>query len=174
VLTVASYGIISAGVGGCRDTSNRQVITTLEVLSLFNKTAGTRGRQAFLRKRKTIMTSPVHWIEIDLLRAGERPPEVVGKSDYYALLKREGRSDPFEVWFFDLRDKLPTIAVPLRPPFAGVPLNLQSVFNDVYSRAHYADSLDYTGSPPLPRLRPADAAWAAERVQTWIASIGGT
>ncbi len=143
-----------------RDIRNREVVTTIEVLSPFNKAAGTEGREAFLRKRKTVMASKTHWIEIDLLRAGERPEEVAGKSDYYALLKRGDAPPPYEAWLFDLRDTLPTIAVPLRPPFADVPLNLKSIFNTVYARGHYADALDYSGKPPLPRLRPADAAWA--------------
>jgi hypothetical protein len=152
-----------------RDISTREVVATIEVFSPFNKARGTRGRKDFLRKRKTVMASNVHWIEIDLLRAGERPPEVAGQSDYYALLKRGGTAGPFEVWFFDLRDRMPTIAVPLRPPFEDVPLDLQSVFNDVYVRGHYADSTTYSGSPPLPPLRPADVAWVEERVREWLA-----
>jgi len=152
-----------------RDARNREVVTILEVLSPFNKAAGTPGRRAFLRKRKAVMASQTHWIEIDLLRAGERPAELVGQSDYYALLKRGGPLSPYEVWCFDLRDVLPTIAVPLRPPFADVPLSLAAVLDDVYSRGHYADSLDYTVNPPPPRLRPADVTWAAERVREWLA-----
>ena len=34
-------------------------------------------------------------VEIDLLRGGERPPEVVGRSDYYVLLNRGGSIGPF-------------------------------------------------------------------------------
>lgn len=154
------------------DARNREVVTTIEVVSPFNKAPGTQGREAFLRKRKTVMASKVHWIEIDLLRAGERPPEVAGKSDYYALLKRGGAPGPFEVWYFDLRDRMPTIAVPLRPPFEDVPLDLQPVFDDVYARGHYAESTDYSGDPPPPRLQPADAAWAKEQVQQWLSAPG--
>ncbi len=152
-----------------RDARGHEVVTTLEVLSPYNKASGTLGREALLRKRKLVMASKAHWIEIDLLRAGERPAELAGKSDYYALLKRGAMPPPFEVWFRDLRDKLPTIAVPLRPPFADVPLNLQMAFDDVYRRAHYADSVDYSATPPLPRLRPADVVWLSERVREWMA-----
>ncbi len=152
-----------------RDALNREVIATLEVLSPFNKTPNTQGRQAFLNKRNTVMRSPVHWIEIDLLRAGERPGEVAGQSDYYALLKRSGGPGPFEVWYFNLRDQLPTIAMPLRPPFADVPLDLQAAFEDVYARAHYADSLDYERPVPPPSLRPAEENWVKKQVQSWLA-----
>jgi hypothetical protein len=37
----------------------------------------------------------------------------------------------------------------------------------VYQRGRYADSLDYDRPPPPPRLRPADEAWAAERIRSW-------
>lgn len=152
------------------DARNREVVATLEVLSPYNKSSGTPGREAFLHKCKKVMASKTHWIEIDLLRAGERPRELSGKSDYYALLKRGGTPGPYEVWYFDVRDRMPTIAVPLRPPFEDVPLNLQAVFENTYARGHYAESTDYSDNPPLPRLRPADAAWVQERVREWLAA----
>jgi len=154
------------------DAQNREVVTTLELLSPFNKKVGTPGREAFLNKRKTVLGSKVHWIEIDLLRAGERPSEVNGRSDYYALLKRGGAPGPFAVWFIDLRDRLPVMAVPLRPPFEDVPLDLQAAFDQIYERAYYADSLDYTRSIPLPPLPPADEKWVRDRVRTWLAERG--
>lgn len=150
-----------------RDTRSREVVTTLELLSPFNKMPGYEGYDAFQEKRRQVMASNVHWIEIDLLRAGERPPEVADKSDYYALLKRGGKPGPYEVWYFDLRDRMPTIGVPLRPPHADAPLDLQTAFEQIYGRAHYADSLDYTRPVPQPRLRPADAQWAQERLYAW-------
>jgi hypothetical protein len=155
-----------------RDATSREVVTTIEVVSPFIKTSGVRAREAFLDKRARVMASPVHWIEIDLLRAGERPIEVAGQSDYYALLRRtrQAQPRPFEVWFIDLRDPLPTIAVPLRPPFEEAALDLQAALDTVYARAHYADSLDYDRSIPPPALLPADAAWAEARVQAWRAA----
>ena len=150
-----------------RDARNRDVVTTIEVLSPFNKAASSPGREAFLRKRKAVTTSKTHWVEIDLLRAGERPPELASKSDYYALLKRGGVPGPYEVWYFDLRDWMPTIAIPLRPPFEDVPLNLQTAFDTVYARGHYAESADYSRMPPAPRLRPADVTWMEERIREW-------
>jgi hypothetical protein len=80
-----------------------------------------------------------------------------------------GPVKPFEVWFFDLRDPMPTIAVPLRPPFDDVPLDLQAAFNDSYRRAHYGDMTDYTQPVPPPRLRPADERWTLERIRQWQA-----
>ena len=71
-----------------RTPRNGEVITIIELLSPFNKRPGAQGFQAFQEKRREVMASHTHWIEIDLLRAGVRPPEVAYKSDYYALLKR--------------------------------------------------------------------------------------
>jgi hypothetical protein len=73
-----------------RDAQNQAVLATIEILSPFNKAQGARGRKAFLHKREQVMASTTHWLELDLLRAGRRPPEVAKQSDYYALLKRGG------------------------------------------------------------------------------------
>lgn len=152
-----------------RDKRSREVVTIIELLSPFNKSAGAQGRQAFEEKRKKVIKTDVNWIEIDLLRAGVRPREVDGKSDYYVLLKRGLQPTPYEVWYFDLRDRLPTIAVPLRPSFADIPLDLQAVFDEMYARAYYAASIDYTGPIPPPRLQPADAIWLQMQIKQWQA-----
>ena len=59
-----------------RDSRTGQVITVIELLSPFNKRPGAQGYDAFQEKRRRIMASRTHWLEIDLLRKGERPPEV--------------------------------------------------------------------------------------------------
>lgn len=157
-----------------RDKRDRQVVTAIEVLSPFNKAKNTPGRTAFLRKRNNVMSTRTHWVEIDLLRAGERPPEVANKSDYYALLKRSGLLGAYEVWYFDLRDRMPTIAIPLRAPFADVPLDLQAAFDDTYRRGGYASDLDYTADVPTPVLRPPVAAWVSQQIAAWRAQQSGT
>lgn len=151
-----------------RDRRSREVITIIEVLSTWNKAAGKERWDNFQAKRRQVIASHTHWIEIDLLRAGRRPAEVAGKSDYYALLKRGGVPGPYAVWHFDLRDRLPTIAVPLRDSYADVPLDLGAVLADVYRRARYAESIDYTGDIPSPGLRPADRQWAGEQIRRWM------
>jgi hypothetical protein len=150
-----------------RDKRSRTVVTVIELLSPFNKSAVPQGRPAFAEKRKKVIQTDVNWIEIDLLRAGTRPPEVADKSDYYVLLKRGLQPMPYEVWYFDLRDRLPVIAVPLRPPFDDIPLDLQFVFDEMYARAYYAESIDYTTTVPAPRLAPADQQWVQTTIQQW-------
>jgi uncharacterized protein DUF4058 len=151
------------------DRKSREVVTIIEVLSPRNKAAQSRGRRQFMGKRSSIFSTHTHWIEIDLLRAGERPEEVVGKSDYYVLLRRGDAGGQLAVWYVDIRDRLPTIAVPLRGSYPDAVLDLQEILATIYERARYADDIDYTQlvSPPL---RPADATWAAERARDWLAA----
>ena len=47
----------------------KRLVTSLEVLSLSNKTPGEHGRELFLRKQKELLASKVNLVEIDLLRA---------------------------------------------------------------------------------------------------------
>lgn len=155
------------------DRRSREVITTIEVLSPRNKATGTQGRRQFVSKRDVVFSTHTHWIEIDLLRAGERPAEVAGKSDYYMLLRQADAGGRLAVWYSDLRDRLPTIAVPLREPHNDALLDLQTVLDIVYDRAHYADEIDYTQPATPPPLRPADAAWVTERIQAWLAARSG-
>lgn len=152
-----------------RDKRSREVVTIIELLSPFNKSAGAQGRQAFEEKRKKVIRTDVNWLEIDLLRADARPPEVASKSDYYILLKRGLQATPYEVWYCDLRDHLPTIAVPLRPNFADIPLDLQVVFDEMYARAYYAASIDYLAPVPPPKVLPAAATWLQAQIQQWQA-----
>lgn len=154
------------------DRRSRELVATIEVLSPWNKARGTRGRTEFLAKREAVFSTRTHWIEIDLLRMGERPEEVAGQSDYYALLRRGDGAGRLAVWYVDLRDPLPRITVPLRDPHPDVVLDLQGAIATIYARARYADDVDYSLPVPLPPLRPADAAWAAECVVRWQGGSG--
>lgn len=154
------------------DTHDQQVVTTIEVLSPINKTPGSKGQRDFLHKREHILRSSTHWLEIDLLRAGVRPPGVLQRGEYDAALHRANVPDRLEVWFATLREPLPTIAVPLRPPFDDVPLDLQEALELVYDRYRYDAAIDYAGDPPPPPLREEDAAWARERLAAWREARG--
>lgn len=149
-----------------RDAHNQEVVTTIELLSPHNKAAGSKGLKVFRDKRRTVISSRTHWIEIDLLRWGERLPEVAGKSDYYALLKRAD-SAVFEAWFFNLRDAMPVIAVPLQSPYADVALDLQAALNDAYLRGYYSEGIDYSRPFPPPDLGIADVLWAKSCINAW-------
>jgi len=49
---------------------SQALVTVIEVLSPPNKIRGSRGRDSFLAKRREILNSEFHWVEIDLLRGG--------------------------------------------------------------------------------------------------------
>ena len=53
------------------DAHQQSVVTVIELLSPTNKIAGSRGRASYEQKRREIMTSSSHFVEIDLLRDGD-------------------------------------------------------------------------------------------------------
>jgi hypothetical protein len=141
-----------------RDARTHDVITAIELLSPANKLRGSHGHAAMMSKREQLREAGVHLLEIDLLRAGERLPEVEGHSDYGVLLFRRRQTRVY-AWFIALRDPLPTVAVPLRPPFADVPLPLQSILDETYARAYRVRSA-CSGASPQARRRRLGAAHA--------------
>jgi uncharacterized protein DUF4058 len=157
-----------------RDSRERRLIAVIEVLSPTNKDGG--GLRQFDRKRRETMTTSVHWIEIDLLRAGSRFPPAAGASDYCVVLKRGDRlADPetteFLIWYINLPDRLPTIAVPLTPAEVAVTLDLAAAFELVYGR-YYEGRLDYAGPAPPPPLSADQARWLVERLGRWRDDAG--
>src|SRR5262249_23577778 len=106
-----------------------------------------------------------HWVEIDLLRGGERPDEIGQPGAYYVLVKEAGLPLA-HVWPIALRDDLPTILIPLRDDEV-IDLRLQTVLNQVYAGGRYAGLVDSDGRPPPPALSPPDAIWAAALIQRW-------
>jgi hypothetical protein len=71
------------------------------------------------------------------------------------------------VWPLALRDKLPTIPIPLIAP-ERVALDLQLALHQAYDAAGYEDYI-YT-SAPHPPLQGADAEWARQLLTTSAAS----
>jgi hypothetical protein len=139
------------------------VVTLIEVLSPSNKIRGSRGRASFMGKRHEIMNSEIHWVEIDLLRAGvpsvTDPP--LPASDYRILVSRGDQRTRTRYWPVGIRQPLPVIAIPLRGKDPEVPLDLGAVFQTAYDRAAYDLSVDYR-KPPQPPLEGDDAQWARE------------
>jgi hypothetical protein len=137
------------------------LVTLIEVLSPTNKIRGARGRASFMAKRQETLASDVHWVEIDLLRAGvpsvSRPP--LRPSDYRILVSRAGERTRAQYWPVGLRQPLPVIVIPLRPPDADVPLDLGAVLNAAYDHGAYDLSINYRQDADPP-LKGEDAAWA--------------
>jgi hypothetical protein len=139
------------------------LVAIIEVLSPTNKIRGSRGRTSFMDKRREVLNSEVHWVEIDLLRAGDpsvtHPPLV--PSDYRVLVSRAGQRKQARYWPIGVRQTLPVIGIPLRGKDPDVPLDLGAVFRTVYDRAAYDLSLDYR-KEPRPPLEAGDAVWARQ------------
>lgn len=149
-----------------RDANSKQVVTAIEILSPANKVKGARGEVAMREKRRALYQGGAQLLEIDLLRAGERPAETAHLSDYVVTLTRSDQAQRL-AWFVNLRDPLPVVAVPLRPPFEDVPLPLQSLLDSVYQRGRYAAAIDYTRRIPPPPLKSGDRAWLERTLQAW-------
>jgi hypothetical protein len=134
-----------------RDTANRQLVTAIEILSPTNKRAD--GRMEYLAKRRQILLSTTHLLEIDLLRQGRRLPmrDPLPPAEYFILLSRAESRPITDVWPLTLRDPLPMVPVPLLPGDADAALDLQQAFTATYELLGYDLAIDYT-YPPEPAL----------------------
>jgi hypothetical protein len=148
-----------------RETS--ALVTVIEVLSPSNKVENSAGRKSFLEKRSEVMSSDVHWVEIDLLRRGVRIPS--GRSfvdsDYRVFVSRSDIRWRVKYWPISVRQRLPVIGIPLKGNDPDAPLDLGKILSTAYDVAAYDDSVDYT-KPPEPPLSPADARWANQMLKS--------
>jgi hypothetical protein len=149
-------------------TDADQLVTSIEILSPFNKRPG-KGIEDYRHKRSQLLQSPVHLIEIDLLRGGERPgPEVNEpplETDYTLLVNRAAADIRLsEIWPLALNEPLPLLPVPLLSPDPDVPLDLKAALQSIYARAGYDWRIDYKQPVPLPELRPEMATWLRQRL----------
>lgn len=142
-------------------TETLQLVTAIEILSPVNKQRGHDAHADYLRKRRDLLRSAAHLIEIDLLRGGERPPleRPVPSASYYVMLSRADRRPNVEVWPIQFQDKLPVLPVPLLEPDPDVPLDLSEAAAAVYERGGYADLIDYRLPPPPPKLAEDESVW---------------
>jgi hypothetical protein len=141
-----------------RQTDSMELVTAIEVLSPVNKRPGHEAYGEYLRKRRELLRSMTHLLEIDLLRGGQRPPLETDVPDapYYVTLSREERRPKVEVWPLQLGEELPVLPVPLLAPDPDAPLDLGTAVAAVYERGGYADLIDYTQPPPPPELGTAE------------------
>jgi hypothetical protein len=151
-----------------KKTDTQELVTVIEILSPVNKRPGHDAYRDYLRKRRDLLRSPVHLLEIDLLRQGERPPleEPVPPAPYYVILSRADRRPTVTVWPIQLTHQLPILPVPLLEPDPDVSLDFQEAVVNVYERGAYASQIDYSQPPPPPPLSPEDTAWLDQLLRT--------
>ena len=144
-----------------REVGTGTVVTVVEIISPKNKGAG-EGRKAYERKRKQLLGSSTHLVEIDLIRSGQ-PMRILEeiKSDYRILISRSEIRPRAYLYAFSVRDTIPSFSLPLQSGESKPLVELQSLLNGVYERAGYDLRLDYT-QEPVPKLKPEDAIWASE------------
>jgi hypothetical protein len=143
-----------------------EVVTVIELLSPTNKRKGTDGRQQYTEKSSALLKTSAHFVELDLLRNGERtlvsePPA----GDYFAMISRAERRPHVEVYGWRLLGRLPVIPIPLAGNDPDVQLDLQQAFTLVYDRAGYDYALDYQ-QPLTPALTEAQTARLKTKLPT--------
>jgi hypothetical protein len=148
-----------------RDTAHRQLVTAIEVLSPTNKRGD--GRQEYLAKRRRILLSTAHLLEIDLLRQGQRVPmqKPLPSAPYFIFLSRAEKRPLTEIWPISLKEPLPVVPIPLLPGDEDVALDVQQVFTTTYDLLGYNLALDYTQPPEIP-LPKEEAVWAETLLRT--------
>lgn len=139
------------------------LVTVIEILSPVNKKRGHDAHTDYLRKRRDLLRSSAHFIEIDFLRGGERPPleTPVPVAPYYAMLSRADRRPHVQVWPIQLAHRLPVLPVPLYEPDPDASLDLAAMVAAVYERGGYASQIDYAQPAPPPELSEEEMKWVA-------------
>jgi len=144
-----------------------RLVTTLEVLSLANKTPGEKGRELYLRKQQEMLDSQVNLVEIDLLRGGVHTTAVplahaiaqTGAFDYHICIHGFDHREEFLVYPISMPGPLPDISIPLLPDDAAVRVSLQKALERSYEAGKYAIRAHYHDRNTRPPLRSDLAEW---------------
>ncbi len=149
------------------DQPGNRVNTVIELLSPSNKHNGP-DREQYIAKRKQYLASDTHFVEIDLLRDGDRMP--LGRprpamADYYAIVARANLFPKASVWAFTVRDPMPILPIPLKVKDGDITLELRDCFDRAYEDGGYQNRIDYRSPPAIPLRRP-DQEWADEFLKT--------
>jgi len=143
----------------------RQAVTTIELLTPSNKKAGTLAQARYLEKRASALHGGLHWMEIDLLRAGQRPPlpETIHQPFEYLTYVAQATPSGWShlVYTWRLADQLPRLPVPLLGNDLAI-LDLAACFKEAYDAAAADDEANYEIAPPAPALSAQQTEWLDE------------
>lgn len=161
-VTLSMPETVRQGYLEIREIATGQVITVIEVLSPINKRAG-KGRLDYENKRALILSSGTNLVEIDLLRQHLPMPiqDDLARSHYRILISPAQKRPQADLYAFNLRDRIPRFALPLRWTETSPILDLKQLLDGIYDRSGYGYVIDYT-QPAVPPLSAADAAWFAQ------------
>jgi hypothetical protein len=150
-------------------TGGGRVVTAIEVLSPSNKLPG-RARKTYESKQRLFLSGGVNLVEIDLVREGdwvfsidESVMPARKRTPYMVCVFRATRPGERAAYPLPLRERLPRIAIPLRPTDRDVVLDLQAVVDEAYEKGRY-ERTDYR-RPLDPPLSAEDSAWVKELLQ---------
>ena len=95
----------------------------------------------------------MHFLELDLLRRGKRTviDNKLANVLYLVALTRAS-SKVTDIWTMDLESTLPTVPVPLISPDPDMLLDVQQAIDEIYIESQFYRSIDYTKSPPPPKI----------------------
>jgi hypothetical protein len=143
----------------------KRLVTVIELMSPSNKLPGA-GQDQYRQKQRELREARVSLVEIDLLRAGNRvfpfstlpvPADLL--TPYQVFVCRGWEPTAVEVYRVPLRERLPTIKIPLRRADKDAPLDLQALLDQGYRNGGYDEDVDYNDDL-VPPLESADARWA--------------
>jgi hypothetical protein len=150
------------------DRNSGDAVTVIEILSPANKVPKSPGRRSYEQKRREVMYSPTHWVEIDLLRGKRMVPHIPkkrGPHEYLVHISREPLRPRGQLWGIRLPQRLPVIPIPLKAKDPDGRLDLQAALDAVYARANYDLRIDYR-KEAKPPLDDKLAAWADELLRS--------
>jgi hypothetical protein len=101
-----------------------------------------------LAKRRRLLLSNSHLLEIDLVRRGKRVPvrDPLPAAPYFVLLSRVETRPVLDVWPIGFSDPLPSVPVPLLPGDADVMLDRQLALTNVYDQGGRGDPVARVGN----------------------------
>ncbi len=139
-----------------------EVVTVIELLSHTNKQPG-KDRQAYIEKRESLLNSDLHFVEVDLLRAGPPMPftERAAEGGYRIFIRRRERPGQARLYQFSARQPIPAFPLPLLPEDAEPMVDLGALLNMVFDQAGYDLVIRYA-RPPAPPLSAEEARWAGD------------
>lgn len=142
-----------------------KLVTAIEVLSPAHKVEP--GHSRYRKKQAHFLASDANFVEIDLLRWGRHTVAVETGHlkpreqpwDYIICATRAWMGWQKEVYRCGLRERLPTVRIPLRPGDMDVPLAIQPMIDRCFRTGRYWQ-ISHDPDDLRPKLSEPDAEWA--------------